>query len=196
MMHIDCSACRQSIFEVIPHQFLKSLSKQKYAALYFLAIAMVFLAISVIEVCAGEGGYSLVLPMLFFTLFGHTIHNIRAIRRKWHFYWFVKDRCIVVLNGYGNVTTYIPIDNVCAVEVRNLSFRWGGYYATEMVQKYICILFDDETQIQAVVKKGNHLRYCLDNIFTEHYYIISYSLGALEILKQHLDVPVIIEDEE
>ena len=62
---------------------------------------------------------------------------------------------------------------------------------TPVKHRYISLMFDSSRPCRNMAGE-----YTPEETLTDHYMLIAYTPETLEILKQHLNVPVIFEDEE
>ena len=187
----------ESYFRIMPDFILKTLNKMKIRvhALFLPALMALVLAIQSVYL---SGHFAIfALPSIFFYCYLRNLYDLKTTKRKGLFYGFIANQEIFCLNECHEIVLSIPMKKICTVKVCNLVFNFGSVSFSE---RYICLFLsrDAESELNNTQGKGfyQRLHYSRGSISTEHYFLITYTPETLEILKQHLDVPVIIEDEE
>lgn len=184
-------------FPVVPTCVLKTLDKQRFAVHFLVLPALMTLVLAIQSVCSGGNFLVFALPIIFFYCYLRKLYDVKVAKKRGLFWGFVIDQEIFFLNGHYEIAFSISMKKICAVKVCNLVFNLGH---VSFFEPYICLLFDEdaERELNDTQGKGYYqrLHYSRGAISTEHYYLIAYAPETLEILKEHLDVPVIFEDEE
>ena len=137
--------------------------------------------------------------MLVFSLYGAWVYLKKWLFEHTKYIWFASfsQDSVFCYNRAGKMIASFPKKKILTIYVVQITYevKSAGTGATHIYtpvkHRYISLMFDSSRPCRNMAGE-----YTPEETLTEHYMLIAYTPETLEILKKHLDVPVIVEEEE